>query len=681
MMLWWRSEEQRAHPDAQPVEKFPDLVEEGSRAIRSAIARRVHGYTPEWRAGAGGGGGADAGVALVKVFGEQAAPVFSQANRLADKYRREQLRIAGVLGRGPSVARVMVVFSLLENAQDSVLIAAGTQLIAPAADGQGQVVFETSRAVHATPAKLALFVGEIGSRGAQLQPNEVTAASPLLTFGPRPQPGSALWLGFSGPLPFPKLAIHLDLVFPDALQRSVRFGAPVGSDEPMLAWEVLTGRGLVPADVYVDETGALRQSGIVEVGTNTGWDPLPNPVLPADPPSPALRWLRVSLRHGRYEVVPRLATARVNAVPADGVETVRDEVLEPVEELGETNTRRFRTSRTPVLSGTVRIVIDAPDPADIFDVAPTIAGGQQTQWTEVPTLATSRPYDRHFELDETTGIITFGDGVDGAAVPAGFRQVQAPSYCTGGGRATAVVGSAGFIPRGTVPFLAAVDNPFPAIGGADTESVDALVRRGPDLLRAGNRAVTVVDVEALALGAPGVDRVVALAGLDTDGTRRPGQLTLVVVGASKDSGPPIPTTQTLDAVAQLVADSRHPLVPLGAHVVIRAPRFVTVELYITARFDPEADQSVLALEVVAAANAYLDPVGGGDDGQGWPLGGVINYRRLVAAIAGVGGVTSVRRVGIMVAGRNTPPCHDADLPAFYLPSPGHHQVIPLVGGE
>jgi predicted phage baseplate assembly protein len=679
-MPWWRrTADRRADPDAQPVQDFPELLAADSRAARAAVVDRIAGFTPDWKVGGQTGSGADPGVALVKAFGEQVAPVAQQANRLQEKYGVEQLRIAGVTGRGSEVATVTLVFTLLETATDTIAVPAGTQLLAAGAEGAGQVVFETTRDLAATPARLRMLVAEAGTRAARIDPAELAPATPVLAFGLRPQPGSALWLGFDGPVPYPRLSLGLELPAP-AGAASVAAGGVAGqrvAGEPTLSWELLTTGGLVPADVERDETLGLRQGGIVEVRTSRDWPALPHPTSRTGTPAPPLRWLRVGLLSGRYDVPPRVVAVLVNAVLAEGAETVRDEILEPVDDPTSPRTRRFRLTRTPVLRGSVRLVIDAPDPADLFDVAPrTERGDQPARWEEVRSLARSRPYDRHFVLDETTGQITFGDGIRGAEVPAGFRHVRATSYRTGRGRASAVAAEAGFVPRGAIPFLAQIDNPAPAAGGADAEPVAQLVARGPALVRARQRAVTPADVEVTAIDTGGdVGRAVALAGMDVDGAVRPGQLTVVVVGRRRDGGPPVPGTETLAAVARFLAGDRRPVAPLGARVVVRPARFVTVQVEATFRPDDEADRSAVILAATAAVDGYLDPLTGGDDGRGWALGASVPYRRLLSVVAGVPGVASVGRIAVVVGGRPSGRCRDAPLPACTLPWPGHHLMM------
>jgi predicted phage baseplate assembly protein len=674
---WWRSADRRSDPDTQPVEEFPELLAADSRSVRAAVAGRIQAFTPDWSVG---GAGVDAGVALVKVFGEQVALVARQASRLPEKYTGEQLRIAGVTGRGPLPGAVMLVITLVEAAPGSVLVPARTQLTAPAAEGTGQVVFETTADLHATPSRLGMLAVQAGTRASLLLPSELTPQTPVMPFGADPRPGNALWLGFTSSAPFPRLSLAFQLVAGPVAEPSVSGGVGIQppAGEPTLTWELLTRDGLVPVELHRDETRALRQSGIVEIGTTGTWVPLRHPAISNPPPESQLCWLRVGLLFGRYDAPPRVEAVRLNAVMAEGAETVRDEVLEPVQEATPTTARRFQLARTPVLRNTVQLVVDAPDPADLFDLAPTSSAGQRRAWTEVDTLARSRPYDQHFVVDETTGIVTFGDGVRGAAVPAGFRHIKA-TYRAGGGRATGVSVDAGFAPRQTIAFLGQIDNPSRAAGAADPEPVEDILARGPALVRARGRAVTTSDLEALILqNSAELGRVVALAGSDVDGTRRPGQITVVAVGTRRDDGgPPVPTEGTLAAVVKQLVDGRQPVAPLGARVVVRAARFVPVQLEISLRIEADADRPTVVLAVASAVNRYLDPLTGGQDHRGWPLGRTVRYQRLIAVIANVAGVASVGRIAVVVGGRPNGPCRDAPLPAYTFPWPSNHLIVPM----
>ena len=52
--------------------------------------------------------------------------------------------------------------------------------------------------------------------------------------------------------------------------------------------------------------------------------------------------------------------------------------------------------------------------------------------------------------------------------------------------------------KSSIPYVAEVKNAAPAIGGEDAETLEMLMVRGPQMLRARSRAVTTEDYEYLA---------------------------------------------------------------------------------------------------------------------------------------------------------------------------------------
>ena len=125
--------------------------------------------------------------------------------------------------------------------------------------------------------------------------------------------------------------------------------------------------------------------------------------------------------------------------------------------------------------------MDADPGGDVFGTLP----GLTTQWTEVASLGDSGPEAQVFTVDYATGVVTFGDGVHGARVPAGFRNVRAAQYQAGGGAAGAVAAGAVNAPLTSVGFVTAVSNPYPATGGTDAETDSRAILRGAQELRAG----------------------------------------------------------------------------------------------------------------------------------------------------------------------------------------------------
>ncbi|MFE1576810.1 putative baseplate assembly protein [Streptomyces fradiae] len=628
----------------------PELTDATREAVRAALRARIAGYTPEWT----DPDRRDAGVALVRLFGLQAEPVLARANRLPEKVLAEHLATAGVRRRPAAAAAALLEFTVTPPDGRSVLVPAGFR--SAASGPSGQTLYETDHDLYATPATLAALAVEEGGTPHVLAPGPAGPSRPFAPFGGDPRPGDALWIGLAGTAaPHPRLTLGLVLdAGPPAPAES---GGPARPSPaaPLLRWDVLDGARLVPAEPTRDTTAGLRSSGTVELAVPRTW-------APGTPPGirtrQALRWLRVRLAHGAFGgPAPVLTGLRLNTVPATAAHTVRDEPLQPLQDTGAGSGRRMRLSQAPVVAGSVEIEVDDDPGADVFGTT----AGAATRWREVESLAGHGADDRVFTVDHGTGEVAFGDGVHGAAVPPGFRNVRAVRYRVGGGGAgTALRAGAVNTPVTALPYVSAVTNPFPAPGGTGAEPDADAARRGIGELRARGRAVAPADYGVLALRAPGaaVARARGVPGLHPDhpGARIPGVVGVLVVPPGDDTGePPLPTAATLRAVADHLAREAAP----AGVTVVAAPatyRRVAVEARLT--LDPDLDRAAVLAGARDAVRTHLDPLRGGDGGEGWPFGGALRHTSLVRRLLAADGVLAVSRLTLTVDGVRLPPCTD-----------------------
>ncbi|GHH66655.1 putative baseplate assembly protein [Streptosporangium violaceochromogenes] len=670
--VWWERDspaEGRLVPGPGPSAVQPELIEATREAVRAAVRGRIPGYTPDWTNSDRG----DAGVALVRLFGTQAEPVLARANRLPEKVLAEHLSAAGVRRRPAGAAVALLEFTVNPPDGASVLIPAGFQ--AAVSGTAGQVVYETDGDLYATPARLeALAVQEAGSlETIPLGPSG--AGRPFAAFGREPQPGDGLWIGLAGTAsPYPMLSLGLVIVAaPPAPSASGGLVPLPSPPPPLLRWDVLDGTRFVPATVVRDGTGGLRASGTLELRVPRSWAPSRPP---GARPGPPLRWLRLQIAHGAFAAPPpTLSGLRLNTVAATAARTIRDEPPQPVQDTSGSGRRRMRLSQVPILEGSVVIEVDDDTGGDVFGTTTARA----TRWEEVESLAAYGPDDRVFTVDHQTGEVTFGDGVNGAAVPPGFRNVRAVRYRVGGGTAGAVLAGAVNGVVTALPFVAGVTNPFPASGGTDPEPDADVLRRGAAELRARGRAVTPADYGLLATRAPGaaVARAHGVAGLHPDyaGAPIPGVVGVLVVPPADDGGePPLPTAETLRAVAGYLTRE---VAPAGVTVVAAPVRYhrVTVEAWVV--LDLDRDRAGVLARANDAVTTYLHPLRGGDGGAGWPFGGALRHTPMVRRLLAVDGVRAVSRLSFTVDGLRLPPCTDHSIAPHTLVWPERPLLIPV----
>ena len=110
-----------------------------------------------------------------------------------------------------------------------------------------------------------------------------------------------------------------------------------------------------------------------------------------------------------------------------------------------------------------------------------------TEWTEVENFSESDKEDLHYTLDSVTGQIRFAPSLrqpDGdmhafGTIPPRGKQIRFSRYRFGGG----VVGNVQIgklrILKTSIPYIARVQNRFPALGGTDAESIESAKMRAP----------------------------------------------------------------------------------------------------------------------------------------------------------------------------------------------------------
>ena len=211
------------------------------------------------------------------------------------------------------------------------------------------------------------------------------------------------------------------------------------------------------------------------------------------------------------------------------------------------------------------------------------AGG--TLWREVPTLFGASPKDRVFAIqtfDDGTARARFGDGVEGARLPAGQQNVRA-RYRKG-------LGLAGNVAAGKLTTLltrplgvTTASNPAPAEGGEDPEPLDAARENAPLTVLTLERAVSVTDYADFARSFAGIAK--AHATWVAHGPARGVHVTV----AGIEGSPITPAGRTWTSLMQALRAYGDPVVPLS------------VQSYAAATFR-------LAATVRVAADRIIDDV-------------------------------------------------------------------------
>jgi predicted phage baseplate assembly protein len=679
---WWNKAasggqgQQQPAPTTAAPSGWPELVAASRSAVFGEIAGRIASYTPEWTNRQPG----DAGIAFAHLFSEEMEPMLQRLNLLPQNAFIAFLSTSGVQPQPPTPAEALLRFMVSDSATQSIAIPAGFQAGASPAGGGDMVIFETNDNLDAAPGKIQVMYAL--DRGLYRFIDPAADGVPFQPFGDNPKPGLAFFIGLSASATVgPRISFGIRVEGATGAPAPVATGgvAPLPAPlAPLLRWQALDGVTYRDARVALDETMGLTQSGVVTLELPDTW----SPGIPQGAPGGApILWLRLEIVYGGYPLPPTLTSVQLNVVRAMAVRTYYDEVPAPVSATAGGGTVMV-LSQTPVLPKSLDLAVDNTADLSFSGGAGGSADSGAVTWTEVDDLAQFGATDTVYTLDPATGQITFGDGVHGVALPAGFRNVVARKYQVGGGSGGAVDAGKVTALVNSVPFLNGVTNPWPATGGMDAETQTQAMQRGPSELRAHGRAVAVADYGVLALRATGaqVARATAVAGYHPafPGSSLPGVVCVFVIPPERGSGPPLPDAETLRAVSAYLTGG---LAPAGVDVVAAAPRYHTVRIEVTVVVAAASNRGAVVQGVVDLLNNYLDPITGGDDGQGWPFGGGLSNAAFTRKLLTADGVTAVPSLIFVVDGVRRKRCADVAISANALVWPSNHQVLALGPGE
>lgn len=267
------------------------------------------------------------------------------------------------------------------------------------------------------------------------------------------------------------------------------------------------------------------------------------------------------------------------------------------------------------------------------------------------------------------------------AYPKALALGQAELHLrVGGGRVGNVGAWRRWEPVGAQPAPSAI-NVVAGQGGADPESLAAARERSAGKLRRVERAVLADDFEALARSTRGIARARAAIGVHPDFPCLPvpGVVTVFVVPAApRDEDPscgivsaPCPDGGALATVAERLDAARL----LGTEVFVRPPIYQPVVLTLSVQAS-SATPDALRGAIATRLGRFLDPLTGGEDGDGWPFGEKLRpsvlLRQAQDAIADAGDVVEV----IISLPEGKPPvvgesCRDVEIGAHALPALRH----------
>jgi hypothetical protein len=321
--------------------------------------------------------------------------------------------------------------------------------------------------------------------------------------------------------------------------------------------------------------------------------------------------------------------------------------------------------------------------------------------------------DWHCTLDRTTAILAFGNGDRGRVAPPGHslfvvgRTTTAAAGAISARAALKVRKSATnelLLKSFPVPLnvLGAMTTlAWPAAGATDQETLahgsgraaealhaherlvdlarevgsdtlDQINRESVRGLRTPSKAVSLLDIERMALDVPGtrVARARAWPGVQAryPCLSAPGSITLVIV-------PGMPAAQRQPSAGLLRAVKRylHRRRMVTTMLDVVGPRYLPVKVKARVRLRRGSGLGRVEQALHAALNRFLDPLEGGPEGLGWPFGRSVYRAEILQLMDAISGVDNVLELSLSAAG-GSPQCGNLTLCPTWLVTPGVHEI-------
>jgi predicted phage baseplate assembly protein len=679
--------------------RWSELTEEG-RAL-------IPFYAPEWT----DHNIHDPGITLMELFAWLAEMDVYHLNRVTERNKLKFLSLVGIHPEPPRPA--LTVLGLTPKASSTPVIPAGVEF--EGVDASGMARFSTLNQITVLPVELQALLREEPDGFHDLT-SRWRRGEALAPFGDDPRPGATFYLGFHQPLPvdtpvtlffvvrdLQKSEAELRRIVDETISSRIECSnenpcLKAGSEQAMdetatgaktsafvhhsvrLVWEYFddsqTWQPLDPDSGQItDETRALTLNGrvVISVGAPMGATQLGN--------SGTHYFLRCSVLSGAFDAAPMLKALVVNGVLTEQ-STATGELQNIQTALG---TRILEVEQLGTGTGTPNQQLALSQPAAVASSFELFTGeeGLWRQWTRRPDFDASGRADAHFLLDPTTGIVRFGDGERGRAVP--LRSIVIASYRTTRAEEGNLVAASvrklaetrhnqtlpGFDLAAVKQQLGEITNPVPAVGGSAAESVVHAEGRAFESVAITPRAATLEDYDRLARETPGTQLARVLPRANSHNSfpciTAAGIVTVVIL-PFLPKGRPSPSPGLRQAVAAYLGRRR----VIGTRIEVVAPIYREVSVRARVQSCAGVNRGELRDRLVARLNEFFDPLVGGPDHTGWVLGRDVYRSEVLQAIDETVGVDHAVALELIVAGQSH--CGNICLSATELVVAGQQQI-------
>ena len=285
------------------------------------------------------------------------------------------------------------------------------------------------------------------------------------------------------------------------------------------------------------------------------------------------------------------------------------------------------------------------------------ASGTIESWSRTDEFSDCGPEDHKFALDPAAERITFGNGVNGARLPAG--STLSAAYSVTEGPAGNIAANRKWLVGGFSGVFGV--NPDPTAGGEEASSWKAQRREARRIVREEHALVSARDFEDAARELAGLEVGRAVMMPPSQADTATGTMRLLAMRAryGPGEGETTETPRWLESVRARLASR----VALGSRLRMIAPRYVRFSVTALAEAEPMNDPQEVRRNVIREIEARLNLVRDKPSDRERALGLPVTRRDLAAWIQALPDVRQVRELTIHVPGKG-------DVPAVELPRNG-----------
>lgn len=427
-----------------------------------------------------------------------------------------------------------------------------------------------------------------------------------------------------------------------------------------VVWEYYDGLNWLPLTV-VDGTNALTKTGVVTIT-------IPQPLIKSPVGGKDEYWIRCRLSDGAYVNPPAIEAVLLNTVKAYQCEIIEDVVYTPTGLPGYA----IDLDHTPVIA--------RENVPELFTGDWSVIKVEHLGecWEYVDSFDASRPDDRHFTLDFTTGRLCFGNGLQGK-IP-GFGNPIRVTYATGKGAAGNVPSHTITNVTGTYKDKGTVCNYKAATGGKDAPGLQEAVEQAGKSLKTITRAITAADYEQIVLNTPdlGVARVKALPGYDPFTGGKSSRIISVIVIPETIIAGLIPDNKFLYTIKNILDKYRM----LGTEVLVIPPEYVEISIKADIAVKERYVSDLTIKRVKERLNEFLHPLTGSVHEEGWEFGRPVYLSEIYELIDKVEGVDYVKHVALAKRAQGEPASQeyhgvDAVIPEQSIVYAGSHEITSI----